>query len=68
MKKLLTPNPRSYGRPENSTPQSDAVPTSHLHADKQQLVADMGAIVGPQNVHARLNDIVRYASDGGPYR
>ena len=24
MKKLLTPNPRSYGRPENSTPQSDA--------------------------------------------
>ncbi|MDK8700073.1 FAD-binding and (Fe-S)-binding domain-containing protein [Corynebacterium pseudodiphtheriticum] len=68
MKKLLTPNPRSYGRPENSTPQSDAVPTSHLHADKQQLVDDMSAIVGPENVHARISDIVRYASDGGPYR
>ena len=68
MKKLLTPNPQSYGQPENSAPQSDAMPASHLHTDKQQLVDDLRAIVGPENVHARISDIVRFASDGGPYR
>ncbi|WP_165242307.1 FAD-binding and (Fe-S)-binding domain-containing protein [Corynebacterium lizhenjunii] len=68
MKKLLTPNPAHIGRPAGATAQPDAVPASFASGSPHGLIADMEAIVGAENVHGRVSDLIRFSADAGPYR
>ncbi|APT92543.1 RNA helicase [Corynebacterium phocae] len=68
MNKLLSPNPHAIGQPEGSTVQADAVPPGFVNGTPKSLLADMEAIVGTDNVHGRLSDLVRFAADASPYR
>ncbi|MGX1737584.1 FAD-binding and (Fe-S)-binding domain-containing protein [Corynebacterium flavescens] len=68
MKKLLSPNPAKISRPAGSTAQADAVPSKFTNGSPLNLIKDMEEIVGKDNVHGRLTDLVRFSSDAGPYR
>ncbi|GAA1473927.1 FAD-binding and (Fe-S)-binding domain-containing protein [Corynebacterium felinum] len=68
MRKLFTPDPTRIGRPSGATSQADAVGIDQLHGTPTELVNDLSSIVGSDNVLGRLSDLVRYASDGSPYR
>lgn len=68
MSKLFSPDTSRLSRPEGTTSQADAVPERYRHGSPAELVADMEAIVGKENVHGRLSDLVRFSSDAGPYR
>lgn len=68
MSKLFSPDTSRLSRPEGTTSQADAVPERYRHGSPAELVADMEAIVGAENVHGRLSDLVRFSSDAGPYR
>ena len=68
MSKLLSPDSSHFSRPADATSQADAVPARYRHGSPADLVADMEAIVGADNVHGRLTDLVRFSSDAGPYR
>ncbi|MCQ9336661.1 FAD-binding oxidoreductase [Corynebacterium phoceense] len=68
MHKLLSPDSSKIGRPVDATSQPDAVPTKYVNGSPLSLIRDMEAIVGEDNVHGRLTDLVRFSSDAGPYR
>lgn len=68
MEKLLTPKAEKIGRPQGAEVQADRVSIDKLNGSPAQLVQDLSAIVGPENVKHRLLDLVRYASDASPYR
>lgn len=68
MQKLLSPDSTKISRPQGSTSQADAVPAKYTNGSPMSLIKDMEAIVGPENVHGRLSDLVRFSSDAGPYR
>lgn len=68
MQKLLSPDSTKISRPQGSTSQADAVPAKYTNGSPVSLIKDMEAIVGPENVHGRLSDLVRFSSDAGPYR
>lgn len=68
MPKLLSPNPQRIQRPEGAVAQSDAVPESRANGSPAELIQDMETIVGADNVHGRLTDLVRWAADAGAYR
>lgn len=68
MSKLLSPDSSRFSRPAGTTSQADAVSERYRHGSPADLVADMEAIVGQENVHGRLSDLVRFSSDAGPYR
>ena len=68
MEKLLSPDPTRIGQPAGSAAHPDAVPESKAAGSPPALVAALAQIVGPDNVLSRLSDLVRYATDGGPYR
>ena len=68
MSKLLSPDSSRFSRPAGATSQADAVSERYRHGSPAELVADMEAIVGAENVHGRLSDLVRFSSDAGPYR
>ena len=68
MSKLLSPDSSRFSRPAGATSQADAVSERYRHGSPAELVADMEAIVGQENVHGRLSDLVRFSSDAGPYR
>src|ERR1700678_1805950 len=65
--KLLSANPARIGRFE-APPTSDAVPASLVDGTPGDLKADLIALLGKENVFHRAIDLVRYASDGSPYR
>src|SRR6202167_4543539 len=65
--KLLSANPARIGRFE-APPTSDAVPASLVDGTPGDLKADLIALLGNENVFHRAIDLVRYASDGSPYR
>ena len=68
MDKLLTPDIERIGQPAGAHAMPDAVPASRIDGSPAQLVKDLGQIVGEANVLHRLSDLVRYATDGSPYR
>ena len=68
MHKLLSPDSSKIGRPVDATSQPDAVPTKYINGSPLSLIRDMETIVGEENVHGRLTDLVRFSSDAGPYR
>lgn len=68
MSKLLSPDSSRFSRPTGTTSQADAVPARYKNGSPAELLADMEAIVGAENVHGRLSDLVRFSSDAGPYR
>lgn len=68
MKKLLTPDPAHIGQPARSTSQADAAGPELLHGTPPWLVDKLSAIVGRKNVLGSLSDLIRFASDGSPYR
>lgn len=68
MSKLLSPDSSRFSRPAGTTSQADAVPARFKNGSPAELLADMKAIVGAENVHGRLSDLVRFSSDAGPYR
>lgn len=68
MKKILAPNPHAIGRPAGAEAQPDAIPQSFAHGSPSAMVDALEAIVGKENVYSRVTDLVRYASDAGPYR
>ena len=49
-------------------PTQDRVPEDLVGGSPAWLRADMAAIVGEAEVHGRLIDLVRYATDASPYR
>lgn len=72
MAKLLSKDPSRIGRP---TPHAgepdhfpDRVPDRLAEGSPAQLAADLQALLGEAQVHSRVIDLVRYASDAGPYR
>jgi len=65
--KLLSANPARIGR-FDAPPTSDAVPASLVDGTPGDLKADLIALLGNENVFHRAIDLVRYASDGSPYR
>ncbi|MCS4535060.1 FAD-binding and (Fe-S)-binding domain-containing protein [Corynebacterium sp. HS2168-gen11] len=67
MNKLFTPDATSITQPSHSS-QPDAVGLEYLHGSPCELVEQLTAIVGAENVLHRLSDLVRFASDGSPYR
>lgn len=68
MAKLLAPNPQRIPKPAYAESKSDAVAAKYADGSDEALVAKLAAIVGPDNVQARVSDLVRYASDASPYR
>lgn len=68
MSKLFSPDTSRLSRPDGTTSQADAVPARYRHGSPAELIADMEALVGAENVHGRLSDLVRFSSDAGPYR
>ena len=67
MRKLLTADPfRIRRRP--GTGAEDAVDVRLAAGADPDLVADLAPIVGAGQVHGRVSDLVRYASDASPYR
>lgn len=67
-RRLLAPRPQRIGQPDGATPHADAVPPERAAGAPAGLVADLSAIVGADNVHGRVTDLVRFAADAGPYR
>src|SRR6202522_3811009 len=65
--KLLSANPARIGR-FDAPPMNDAVPASLVDGTPGDLKADLIALLGKENVFHRAIDLVRYASDGSPYR
>src|SRR6202522_2652618 len=65
--KLLSANPARIGR-FDAPPMNDAVPASLVDGTPGDLKADLVALLGSENVLHRAIDLVRYASDGSPYR
>lgn len=68
MRKLLLPDPHVIGRPQGTTSQADAVGPELIDGAPNELIAQLSKIVGRSNVLGTLSDLVRYASDGSPYR
>lgn len=68
MRKLFSPQPQTIGRPKGATSQADAVSEHYLEGTPQPVLDELASIVGKDNVLGRLSDLVRYASDAGPYR
>ncbi|AZA13537.1 FAD-binding and (Fe-S)-binding domain-containing protein [Corynebacterium choanae] len=68
MKKIASATPEQYGRPAGATAQPDRVADDRASGADPQTIADLAAIVGQCNVAGRISDVVRYASDGSPYR
>jgi hypothetical protein len=66
-KKLLSANPARIGR-FDAPPTSDAMPASLVDGTPGELKADLIALLGKENVFHRAIDLVRYTSDGSPYR
>lgn len=68
MAKLLSPNPDRIPKPAYDESKPDAVPERFADGSDRDLVARLAGIVGDENVHGRVSDLVRYASDASPYR
>ena len=68
MAKLLSPDPRRIPKPVYDDSYPDAVSEQFTGGSAPELVAALAAIVGSDNVHSRVSDLVRYASDASPYR
>ena len=68
MAKLLSPDPRRIPKPVYDDSYPDAVSKQFTGGSDPELVAALAAIVGSDNVHSRVSDLVRYASDASPYR
>lgn len=65
--KLLAHQPWRIG-PPTTRGAADAVPPARADGTPEALRADLAMIVGRRNVHGRISDLVRYASDASPYR
>lgn len=66
MRKLLAADPRRIRVLATDAP--DAVPVALADGADPRLRQDLAAIVGAGQVHGRLGDLVRFASDASPYR
>jgi D-lactate dehydrogenase len=64
---LLQPDTNRIAPPPH-LPTSDCVPAELLRGTPAGLRDDLAAIVGAAEVHGRLTDLVRYATDASPYR
>ncbi|MEO6922876.1 MAG: FAD-binding oxidoreductase, partial [Bryocella sp.] len=64
---FLQPDPHRL-TPAPHAPTHDRVPDEFQNGSPEDLRKDMEAIVGASDVHGRLIDLVRYASDASPYR
>lgn len=65
--KLLSYNPVRIGRP-TLLGAGSGVPLRLAGGAPEPLRSDMVGLLGEQQVHARVSDLVRYASDASPYR
>jgi D-lactate dehydrogenase len=54
--------------PVAHTPAHDRAPQELSHGTLAPLREDLEALIGKQQVHGRLIDLVRYATDASPYR
>lgn len=69
MKKLLTLDTSAIGRPEGSGEGlPDRFPEHLAEGTPKELRADLEDLLGKEQVLSRAIDLVRYASDAGPYR
>jgi D-lactate dehydrogenase len=64
---FLAPNPLRIAPPAHE-PTHDCVPEDLLHGTPTALRDDLAEIVGAAEVHGRLIDLVKYATDASPYR
>jgi D-lactate dehydrogenase len=65
---LLAPDPQRIGLPEGAQPADDRVPAALAGGTPEPLRGQLIAEFGADRVHARVSDLVRYASDASPYR
>lgn len=68
MARLLSPNPQRIPKPVYDDSSPDAVAARFAGGTDATLVDKLAAIVGKDNVQARVSDLVRFASDASPYR
>lgn len=72
MKKLLTLDTRRIGQPDvdpvNGTHFPDHFPESLAGGTPEPLRQDLEELLGKKQVLARASDLVRFSSDGSPYR
>lgn len=68
MSKLLSPDPQRIPKPTYESSKDDAVAQRFARGSDRELVDALARIVGAENVFGRVSDLVRYASDGSPYR
>src|SRR5580692_11407556 len=54
--------------PPSHTPARDRAPQELSHGTPAPLREDLEALIGKEQVHGRLIDLVRYATDASPYR
>jgi len=65
---LLAPDVARIGLPEGAEPADDRVPAALAGGTPEPLRSQLIAEFGADRVHARVSDLVRYASDASPYR
>jgi D-lactate dehydrogenase len=65
---LLAPDVQRIGLPEGAEPAADRVPAAMASGTREPLRSQLIAEFGADRVHARVSDLVRYASDASPYR
>ena len=65
---LLAPDPQRIGLPAGAGQADDRVPAVLAGGTPQPLRSQLIAEFGADRVHARVSDLVRYASDASPYR
>ncbi|AKK02394.1 FAD-binding and (Fe-S)-binding domain-containing protein [Corynebacterium epidermidicanis] len=70
MAKLLTPDTKKIGQPEQGIQQDfpDKFPEALAGGTPVELKTDLENLLGKDAVHSRALDLVRFASDAGPYR
>jgi D-lactate dehydrogenase len=65
--KLFQPN-TSRITPHGHSPTHDRAPEELRHGTPAWLREDLVAMLGKAQVHARVSDLIRYATDASPYR
>ena len=65
---LLAPDVQRIGLPEGAAATDDRVPEARAGGTPEPLRSRLIAAFGAERVHARISDLVRYASDASPYR
>jgi D-lactate dehydrogenase len=67
MPKLLQPD-TSRLTPDEHVPTHDHAPEELALGTPEWMRRDLVAILGEKQVHSRLTDLIRYATDASPYR